>query len=77
MNPKMLVEVRVKTGTSQLKVEKFDSNKYFVWLNKKPTDNEANEQLVNLLKDYFNVAKSNIVVVKGLKSHTKLVKIDL
>ena len=77
MRDEMLLEIQVKTGTSQLKVKKIESNKYLVWLNKKPTDNEANEQLIKLLSSYFETAKSSIEIISGLKNKKKLIKIDL
>jgi hypothetical protein len=73
----MLIEVQVKTGTSQLKIEKLDSNKYQAWLTKKPAENEANKQLISLVADYFKNAKSKVNIISGSKSRIKLVEIDI
>ena len=46
-----------------------------VYLREKAHDGEANEALVKLLADYYDVSKSCIKIVRGQKSHQKVVEI--
>ncbi len=42
---------------------------------KSPVDNEANTALVELLSEKFNLSKSRIKIISGLKSRNKIVEI--
>ena len=46
-----------------------------VYLREKPHDGEANEALVRLLSDYFDVAKSCVEIRSGGRSHQKTIEI--
>ncbi|HCB52159.1 TPA: hypothetical protein DEP21_06435 [Patescibacteria group bacterium] len=37
---------------------------YKVWVNAKPIDGEANKALIAFLSTYFNVAKSDITIIR-------------
>ena len=41
-----------------------------------PENGKANEAVVRLLADYFDVAPSRVRVIKGLTHRTKVVRID-
>ena len=41
-----------------------------------PVDNKANEELVELLAERFDVSKSKVRIKSGLSSRQKLVEID-
>jgi len=47
-----------------------------VWLSARAHDGEANDALIEFLSENFNVAKSRIKIVKGLKSKNKLIEIS-
>ena len=40
-----------------------------------PVDGKANEEMLELLSDYFEVAKSAIEIIGGHKSHKKLIEL--
>lgn len=40
-----------------------------------PVDGKANEELVKLLADYFQVSKNRVEIIRGLKSKNKVVQI--
>lgn len=76
----MRVSVLVKTGSKKgplVEAAPFgdDDSGLIVYLHEKPHDGEANAALVRLLADYYGVAKSCVSVVKGQKSHRKVVEI--
>jgi len=58
------MEVKVKTNCSRNKITVKDG-KYFVELNAKPKNNEANVELVKFLSKEF---KARLRIARGLKS---------
>ena len=73
----MKITAIVKPGSKKGPlVEKQDDGDFIVYLREKPHDGEANTALVKLLSDHFEVAKSNITIVSGQKSHHKIIEID-
>ncbi|MHC5610919.1 MAG: DUF167 domain-containing protein [Nostoc sp.] len=47
-----------------------------VYLKSPPVDGKANEELIKLLADKFDVTKSHIRIKLGLSSRQKLIEID-
>lgn len=70
----MIIEVRVKTSSKKVSIEKRDSY-YYVSLKSKPHDNSANIELIDLLSSYFNIPKSSVNIINGVKSKRKLIDI--
>ena len=56
-------------------MDAISSDEIVVYLREKPHDGEANEALVKMLADYYDVAKSCVVIKRGQKSHRKLVEV--
>ena len=71
----MKYTVTVKTGTSQEKVIKTGENELVVYLRAKPHDGEANAALFKALADYFDIPKTSINIIRGQKSHNKIIEI--
>lgn len=72
----MIVKVLVKPGYKNGPlVDVISLDEIVVYLREKPHDGEANEALVKMLADYYDVAKSCIVIKRGQKSHQKLVEV--
>jgi hypothetical protein len=69
------IDIQVKTGSKETKVVKIDSG-LKVYLTSKPIKGKANEQLIEVLSDYFSISKSKIFLDKGGKSKSKRVIID-
>ena len=46
-----------------------------VYLQAPPVEGKANEALIELLAEHFAVRKRQVVIIKGLKSRNKVVKI--
>jgi len=42
-----------------------------------PVDGQANDMLIKLLADFFDVSKSSIIIVGGKTAKTKIVEILL
>lgn len=70
----ILVEVR--PNSKQLKIEKITATVYKIHLTAPARDNKANHQLIEVLAEHFNTAKSLITIKAGATSKTKVVLLD-
>lgn len=70
----MKIQVIVKPGAKTQKMVESDDT-LIVYLHARAHDGEANTALVKALADYYGVSKSCIEILKGQKSHQKLVEI--
>ena len=80
-NKDMIINVQVKPNSKKgplvepIEARSVAPKKYTVYLREKPHDGEANQALVRLLADYFDVAKSCVVIKQGAKGHQKTIEI--
>lgn len=87
-NKDMIINVQVKpnskkgplveptrVGNEPIEAPSEPPKNYTVYLREKPHDGEANQALVRLLADYFDVAKSCVVIKQGAKGHQKTIEI--
>ena len=72
----MLIRVKVQTRASSERVEETGLDEYKVWLTAVPADNQANEALIDILSDYFDISPSKIRIRSGYKSTHKLIEIE-
>ena len=72
---KKIFNVRVTPHAKQNKVVETDGV-LRVYTTVAPENGRANEAVIKLLSEYFNVAKSRIVISKGLASRDKVVSIQ-
>lgn len=70
----MNVQVTVKPGAKQEKIVE-SSDGLVVYLHARAHDGEANTALIKALSGYYGVSKSCIEILRGQKSHQKVVKI--
>ena len=71
----MKIIVQVRPRSTQAKVEKIDEDQYRVWVHAIPEKGKANEEMIELLADHFQVAKSSVRIVIGKTAREKLVEI--
>ena len=70
------IKIKVLPRSSQNKiVGKMVDGIIKVKLTAPPVDGEANKKLIELLSKEWKTSKSNIKIIKGLKSKNKIVKI--
>ena len=69
------LQVRVQPKSSSEKVVLQNDGSYKVYTNKPALDGEANKQLILLIAEYFNVKRSQAIIVTGHKSRKKIVEI--
>ncbi|MEH2084160.1 MAG: DUF167 domain-containing protein [Nostoc sp.] len=72
----MQKKVKVKPNSKQQRIEEQPDSSLTVYLKSPPVDGKANEELIKLLADKFDVPKSHIRIKLGLSSQQKLMEID-
>jgi uncharacterized protein len=70
----MKINVTVKLRSHEDKVTKTETG-YIVSITAAPIENKANIAVIKVLADHFNVPKSQVSIVSGLKSKKKIVEI--
>ena len=68
----MRISVKVKTGAKIEKVEKLAGNNFRIWVKAPAKEGKANEAVLKVLAEYFDVASSSIKIVSGLTSRDKI-----
>lgn len=71
----MQYEVTIKPGSKQSEV-RIDGNNIVIRTTKRAHDGEANAAVIELLAKHFKVSKGSIRIVRGEKSHKKVVEIS-
>jgi uncharacterized protein YggU (UPF0235/DUF167 family) len=72
----MTLTVHVKTGKSIERVALLPDGSLEVRTSKRPHDNEANRAVESLLSEALGLPKRAVTILKGQKSHKKLVMLD-
>ena len=72
----MKVVCFVKPRAKQTKIEKTGENQFSIWVNEPPIDNKANKAVIEILSEYFNVSKSDILLLRGERSKIKVFNIN-
>ncbi|OGF35047.1 hypothetical protein A2482_01095 [Candidatus Falkowbacteria bacterium RIFOXYC2_FULL_48_21] len=72
----MLINVKVSPKSSHNEVTKLDDSHFCVKVTAAPDKGKANDAAIELLSDYFHVAKSRIYIVSGKTSRNKTVEIS-
>lgn len=70
----MLLTIKVIPNASKPRVcEEKDFIK--VYVKSPPVEGKANKELIEVLAEHFNIKKNQIEIIRGKKSHKKIVKI--
>lgn len=72
----LLLEVRIQTKANKNKILGEYDGRLKIAINSPPIDGRANKALIDFLAKEFKVPKSNVKIVKGLKSKYKSVVIS-
>ena len=72
----MRVVVRVKPGSSKGPLVESDEEGLVVFVREKAIDGAANEGVITLLAEHFDVPKLRVRVVRGHTARIKQVEID-
>lgn len=71
----MYIKVKVKTGARREVVSKLSEDKFEISVKEKPINNEANRRIIFLISSHLGVKESNVRIVKGSRSPSKIVLI--
>ncbi|MDD5434682.1 MAG: DUF167 domain-containing protein [Nitrospira sp.] len=71
----MKIFIKVKTMSKNEGVTKVDELHYAVSVKAPPVEGKANDAIIKILSDYFNVPKSHISILKGGHSKNKIIEI--
>jgi len=71
----MIIYLKVKPNSKFENVEKIDDKNFVVHIKKPPIDNKANKELIEALTKFFGVPKSQINIIKGSRSKSKMIDI--
>ena len=72
----MQIEVKVIARASKCEVIPLDERRFKVKLTRPALEGKANEQLIQVLADYFNISKASIHIVSGEKSSQKRLNVE-
>lgn len=68
--------VKVKPNSKQQTIREELDGSLTVYLKSPPVDSKANQELIKLLAQRFDVPKSQVRIKSGLSSRQKLIEID-
>jgi uncharacterized protein (TIGR00251 family) len=71
----MQKKVKVKPNSKQQKITEEEDGSLTINLKSPPVDGKANQELIKLLAEKFNVPKSSIRIKSGLSSRQKVIEI--
>lgn len=71
----MKYAVTVKPNSKKGPLVIKNTNELTVYLREKPIDGKANAALINILSDYFKIAKTRIAIQNGAHGRKKTVEI--
>lgn len=72
----MIIKVHVRTHAHEDKIEEVGLEEYKIWTTAIPERDKANEAVIDILSDYFEVPPSRIRIKSGNKSTHKLIEIE-
>ncbi|MCX6766020.1 MAG: DUF167 domain-containing protein [Candidatus Moranbacteria bacterium] len=72
----MRIYIKVIPRSSKNEVTKIVEGEYKVKLTAPPVDNKANDMLIKVLADYFNVSKSSLRIIGGKTANIKIIEIQ-
>lgn len=71
----MKISISVKTGSKIQEVKKI-GDIYEVRVKARPIEGKANQEVIRLLSEFFEIPKSQIKIKSGTKSKNKIVEIN-
>ncbi len=71
----MKIFVKVKPKTKEEKVLKIDDINFKVQVKEPAEKGKANRAVIRVLADYFSISQSDIEIVSGSTSKTKIIQI--
>ena len=70
------VSITVKPNSKKREVEPAGLNQFVVRVIAFPRENKANKEVIETLAEYFDVPKSRVSILSGLRSKKKVLEIE-
>lgn len=70
-----IIRVHVRTHAHEDRMEEVGLDEYQIWTTAIPEKGSANEAVIEIIADFFDIAPSTIRIVSGNKSTHKLIEI--
>jgi len=71
----MRIVARVKPNASLNKVIQISENQFEIFTTASAKEGKANKAIIDLLAEFFHLAPSRILLIKGIKSKEKIFEI--
>ena len=72
---KMKLQIRVKTNSGKQEIESFGDNRYLVYLESAPENNEANIELLKLMAKHLGIPSTKLRIISGASGKDKTLEI--
>ncbi|HPK14249.1 MAG TPA: DUF167 domain-containing protein [Candidatus Paceibacterota bacterium] len=73
----MFLKIRAKVNAKKENVVKKDDQTFIITVREKAERNEANRRICQIIADFYSLNIEKVHIIKGHKSPSKLLKIDL
>ncbi|MBL7084558.1 MAG: DUF167 domain-containing protein [Candidatus Omnitrophica bacterium] len=73
----MNISVKVKPQAKEDKVKRIGLDNYVVWVKAKAVEGKANQAVIKVLSEYFDIAKSKLVLIKGKRTRDKIFMVNI
>ncbi|MFH0791485.1 MAG: DUF167 domain-containing protein [Candidatus Omnitrophota bacterium] len=71
----MRISVKVKPNSKRERVEKLTEREFIVYVNAPAQEGRANAAVIEVLCEYFDIAKTRISIIRGHRGRNKVVDI--
>ncbi len=71
----MLIKVKIFPGEKTQAIIKKTEDSFCIKVKEKPIMNRANDEMIEVLANYFHIPKGKIRIVKGAKQRNKIIEI--
>jgi hypothetical protein len=71
----MRISIKVSAKSKQNKVIKISADNFKVYVTAAPERGKANEKVIELLAEHFDISKSSVKIVRGETNNKKMIEI--
>ena len=71
----MKIKVKVHTNSKTKSIEKDISGVFQIYTNQRPVEGKANEEVIKMIAEYFEIKPNQVFIKLGNKSKEKIVEI--
>lgn len=72
----MRITITVKPNSKQVPLVVNNGGDIVVYVRQQAIGGRANEAVINLLAEYYDVPKTRVTIIKGHSTHRKVIEVD-